>query len=193
MDIKVSRYKIAASEDSVEQAGGGEVVRLSVKDLDWRERPALQRLLEKDFARERCAGIQAKHVERKEDATPFMINGHTVGGYPWGWICRNRNCEKRVAVDSLLGFIPSGLPRSEGVEDPLRLNGDESGTPSFDHTIFYGTQGIRLAPVDTSRLAARSFIVAHVAEFGWEFSGFSHCGAKMHNISPNTDTCQGAF
>jgi hypothetical protein len=66
-----------------------------------------------------------------------------------------------------LGFIPSGLPRSEGVEDPLRLNGDESGTPSFDHTIFYGTQGIRLAPVDTSRLAARSFMCAeHVRQLG---------------------------
>jgi len=57
-----------------------------------------------------------------------------------------------------LGFIPSGLPRSEDAEDPQRLNAYESGTPSFDDTLFNGTQGIRLVPVDTSRLAARSFI-----------------------------------
>ncbi len=57
-----------------------------------------------------------------------------------------------------LGFIPSGLPRSEHAREPQGLDGDGSGTPGFDHTMSYATRGIRLVPVDTSRLAARSFI-----------------------------------
>jgi hypothetical protein len=50
------------------------------------------------------------------------------------------------------------LPRSEHAREPQELNGDESGTPGFDHTMTYCTQGIRLNPLDTSRLAARRFI-----------------------------------
>ena len=57
-----------------------------------------------------------------------------------------------------MGFIPSGLPRSERAGHPQGLNDDGSGTPGFDHTLSYGGQGIRLVPADTSRLAARSFI-----------------------------------
>jgi len=53
-----------------------------------------------------------------------------------------------------LGFIPSGLPRSERAREPQGLNGDESGTPGFDHQISWGTQGTRLNPMDTPQLAA---------------------------------------
>ena len=53
------------------------------------------------------------------------------------------------------GFIPSGLPRSECAGGPQGLNGDESGTPGFAHQSSDGAQGIRLNPLDTSRLAAR--------------------------------------
>ena len=37
------------------------------------------------------------------------------------------------------------------------------------------------------------FNVAHIAEFGWVFSGFPHRRAKMPNISLNADACRRAF
>jgi hypothetical protein len=52
------------------------------------------------------------------------------------------------------GLIPRGLPRSEHARESQGLNGDESGTPGFDHQSPDGTQGIRLNPMDTPRLAA---------------------------------------
>jgi hypothetical protein len=72
-------------------------------------------------------------------------------------------CNKEPNVLGRRGLIPfrvhtQRVPRSEDAEDPQRLNDDESGTSSFDHRMFYGTQGIWLFPLDTSRLAARSFI-----------------------------------
>jgi len=52
------------------------------------------------------------------------------------------------------GSCPAACRAPSMPGKPQGLNGDESGTPGFDRQSSYDTQGIRLNPMDTPRLAA---------------------------------------